>query len=82
MKIRFAVSPGLGDPGIARFVEMVDRAEELGFDGLWFSDLPTIPSLDPFLAVSVAASRTTRVKLGTNLVPFGHEPFVFARQLA
>jgi probable F420-dependent oxidoreductase len=82
MKVRFAVSPGFGEPDLPRFAAMVDRAEALGFDGLWFSDLPTIPSLDPFLAVSFAASRTTRLKLGTNLVPFGYEPFVFARQLA
>ena len=82
VKIRFAISPGLGAPDVPRFASMVDRAEELGFDGLWFSDLPMFPSLDPFLAVAFAASRTSRLKLGTNLVPFGYEPFVFARQLA
>lgn len=82
MKVRFAISPGFGPPDLERFAAMVDRAEALGFDGLWFSDLPTVPSLDPFLAVAFAASRTTRLKLGANLVPFGYEPFVFARQLA
>ena len=82
MKIRFAISPGFGPPDLDRFAAMVDHAEELGFDGLWFSDLPIFPSLDPFLAVAFAASRTTRLRLGTNLVPFGYEPFVFARQIA
>ncbi len=37
---------------------------------------------DPFLAVAYAAARSTRLKLGVNLVPFGYEPFVFARQVA
>jgi probable F420-dependent oxidoreductase len=82
VKIRFAISPGFGPPDLDVFAAMVDRAEALGFDGLWFSDLPIIPSLDPFLAVAFAASRTSRLKLGTNLVPFGYEGFVFARQVA
>jgi alkanesulfonate monooxygenase SsuD/methylene tetrahydromethanopterin reductase-like flavin-dependent oxidoreductase (luciferase family) len=60
----------------------VVAAERLGFDSLWFSDLPMLPSTDPFLAVSFAAATSTKVKLGVNLVPFGYRPFVFARQVA
>ena len=61
---------------------MVTEAEALGFDTLWFSDLPVLPSIDPILAVAMAAAWTSRIKLGVNLVPFGYEPFVFARQVA
>jgi alkanesulfonate monooxygenase SsuD/methylene tetrahydromethanopterin reductase-like flavin-dependent oxidoreductase (luciferase family) len=41
-----------------------------------------VPSTDPFLAVSFAAACSKRLKLGVNLVPFGYEPYVFARQVA
>jgi alkanesulfonate monooxygenase SsuD/methylene tetrahydromethanopterin reductase-like flavin-dependent oxidoreductase (luciferase family) len=61
---------------------MVTEAERLGFGTVWFSDLTTAPSTDPILSVAMAASWTTRVKLGITIVPFGYQPFVFARQLA
>jgi alkanesulfonate monooxygenase SsuD/methylene tetrahydromethanopterin reductase-like flavin-dependent oxidoreductase (luciferase family) len=61
---------------------VVTGAEERGFDSLWFSDLTILPGIDPFLAVSFAAAVSRRMKLGVNLVPFGYQPFVFARQVA
>ena len=82
MKVRFAVSAGGGPPDADRLRSMVTEAEALGFDTLWFSDLPVLPSTDPILAVAMAAAWTSRIKLGVNLVPFGYEPFVFARQVA
>jgi alkanesulfonate monooxygenase SsuD/methylene tetrahydromethanopterin reductase-like flavin-dependent oxidoreductase (luciferase family) len=82
MKVRFAVSAGarLPDPDVLH--GMVTEAERRGFDTLWFSDLTVLPSTDPILSVAMAAAWTTRVKLGVTIVPFGYEPFVFARQLA
>jgi probable F420-dependent oxidoreductase len=82
MKIRFAVSPGIGSPDAAHLDLIVANADEQRFDGLWFSDLPLMAATDPFLAVAYAAARSSRLKLGVNLVPFGYEPFVFARQVA
>jgi probable F420-dependent oxidoreductase len=82
VKIRFALSVGLGAPHADMLSAVVTGAEERGFDGLWFSDVPLLPATDPFLAVAFAAARSTRLKLGVNLVPFGHQPFVFARQVA
>ena len=82
MKVRFAVSAGGGLPDAGRLHSMVTGAERLGFDTLWFSDLPVLPSTDPILAVAMAAAWTHRIKLGVNLVPFGYEPYVFARQVA
>ena len=82
MKVRFAVSAGGGPPDAGRLHSMVTLAEGLGFDTLWFSDLPVLPSTDPILAVAMAAAWTHRIKLGVNLVPFGYEPYVFARQVA
>jgi alkanesulfonate monooxygenase SsuD/methylene tetrahydromethanopterin reductase-like flavin-dependent oxidoreductase (luciferase family) len=57
-------------------------AEERGFDTLWFADLPLMGAVDPTLAVAFAAGLSRRLKLGIDLVPFGHESFVVARQLA
>ncbi|HEX6393613.1 MAG TPA: LLM class flavin-dependent oxidoreductase [Acidimicrobiales bacterium] len=82
MKVRFAVSAGAGRPDPAELKGFVTVAERLGFDTLWFSDLPVLPSTDPMLSVAMAAAWTERIKLGVNLVPFGYEPFVFARQVA
>jgi len=82
MKIRFAVSVGLGPPEPEALARAVTDAEASGFDSLWFSDLPVLPATDPFLAVAYAAAHSSRVKLGVNFVPYGYEPYVFARQVA
>lgn len=82
MKIRFAFSLGTVPPDPERLSAMVTGAETAGFDGLWFSDLPVLPSVDPSLAVAFAAARSRRLHLGINAVPFGVAPYVLARQLA
>jgi alkanesulfonate monooxygenase SsuD/methylene tetrahydromethanopterin reductase-like flavin-dependent oxidoreductase (luciferase family) len=82
MKVRFAVSAGLGEPDPDQLDQLVTLAEAKGFDSLWFSDVPMLPATDPLLAVASAAARSVRLKLGVNLVPFGYEPFVLARQVA
>jgi alkanesulfonate monooxygenase SsuD/methylene tetrahydromethanopterin reductase-like flavin-dependent oxidoreductase (luciferase family) len=82
MKVRFAVSVGMGYPNPELLATVVTGAEERGFDSIWFSDLTMLPGTDPMLAVSFAAAISDRMRLGVNLVPFGYEPFVFARQVA
>src|ERR1700761_2000599 len=82
MKIRFAVGPHAGylsGPGMAAFAESL---EATGFDGLWLSDLPVAPVLDPLLGLALAAGRTDRLHLGANLVPLGRNPFLLAKELA
>jgi alkanesulfonate monooxygenase SsuD/methylene tetrahydromethanopterin reductase-like flavin-dependent oxidoreductase (luciferase family) len=82
MKVRFAVSAGARLPEPDGLHRLVTQAERLGFDTLWFSDLTTAPATDPLLSVALAAAWTSRIKLGVTIVPFGYQPFVFARQLA
>lgn len=82
MKIRFAVAPAARDADPASFVSLVDGLEERGFDTLWLSDIPVGTTLDVFVALGLAAGRTTRLKLGANVVPFGHNPAVLAKALA
>jgi probable F420-dependent oxidoreductase len=64
---------------LAVFAESLEAA---GFDGLWLSDLPVAPVLDPLLGLALAAGRTRRLHLGANLVPLGRNPFLLAKELA
>lgn len=82
MKVRIAVAPhadSAAGEGVARFV---DALEPGGFDGIWLSDLPIAPVLDPLLGLALAAGRTRRLHLGANLVPLGRHPFLLAKELA
>jgi probable F420-dependent oxidoreductase len=78
MKVRFAVAPQR-DVGILEFVEALEAS---GFDGIWLSDLPVAPVLDPLLGLALAAGRTRRLRLGANVVPLGRNPFLLAKELA
>src|ERR1700761_515461 len=83
MKIRFAVAPG--NAAVQEGEELLAFSESLetnGFDGLWLSDLPVAPVLDPLLGLALAAGRTGRLRLGANVVPLGRNPFLLAKELA
>lgn len=82
MKVRFAVSVGLGPPDPAAFGSVCVAAENRGFDTLWLSDVPSMPLIDPALGVAYAAAVTRRVHLGVNLIPFGSTPYLVAHRLA
>jgi probable F420-dependent oxidoreductase len=83
MKVRFAVSPhsgaSFGEPGLLAFAAAIEAA---GFDGIWLSDLPTGPTIDPLLGLALVAGRTTGLRLGANVVPLGRNPFLLAKDLA
>lgn len=83
MKVRIGVAAGAGvaDDGPA-FLELVDALDELGFDSIWVPDVITTPTLDPISALSVAAGRRSRLKLGTHLIIPGRNPVLLAKQLA
>lgn len=85
MKVR--VGFGLGTLGAtadaATFAATVDALEDLGFDSLWLSERATGPTLDPLVALAVAAGRTTRLKLGTSVqVLPGRNPLLLAKAWA
>jgi probable F420-dependent oxidoreductase len=82
MKIRFAVGPHAGFLSGPDLVAFAESLEANGFDGLWLSDLPAAPVLDPLLGLALAAGRTDRLRLGANLVPLGRNPFLLAKELA
>ena len=82
MKVRFAVGPDRGWLSASTLLDFASAIETAGFDGVWLSDLPVAPTLDPLLGIALLAGRTTRLRLGANVVPLGRNPFVLAKQLA
>jgi len=61
---------------------LVRRAEELGFSRAWFFDTQML-SADPFVAMAVAAIKTTRIRLGTGvLIPSNRLAAVAANAFA
>lgn len=81
MKVRFAVAPG-GGGGDTDLEAFADVLEASGFDGVWLSDLPAGPLIDPLIGLALIAGRTSRVKLGANVVPLGRNPYLLAKGLA
>ncbi len=82
MKIRFGV--GLG-PDVApeRLAAIVDRLETSGVDSLWLSELVYSPAVEPFVGMTYALARTTRLKVGTSVAVLpGRHPVLVAKQLA
>ena len=82
MKVRFAVGPDRGWLSASRLLDFAGAIEAAGFDGVWLSDLPVGRALDPLLGVALLAGRTSRLRLGANVVPLGRNSFVLAKQLA
>jgi len=85
MKIRIGF--GLGTLGAtqdgASFGALVEALEDLRFDSLWLSERATGPTLDPLVALAVAAGRSTKLKLGTSVqVLPGRNPVLLAKEWA
>jgi probable F420-dependent oxidoreductase len=82
MKIRFAVSAGVGAGDLDRFAADVTEIEALGFDTVWLSDVPLGATIDPVVGLANAAAVTSTLKLGANIVPIGRNPLTLAKSLA
>ena len=84
MKIRIAVAPapGGGADESEQIAAFADALEVSRFDGVWLSDVPLAPVLDPLLGLALIAGRTRRLHLGANVVPLGRNPFLLAKELA
>jgi probable F420-dependent oxidoreductase len=85
MKIR--IGYGLGTRTVTHdgdtFGSFVDDLERLGFDSLWLSERVSGEAPDPLIALSYAAGRTTKLKLGMSvLVLPGRNPVLVAKELA
>jgi probable F420-dependent oxidoreductase len=85
--VKVRVGFGLGTLGAtqdgATFAALAETLEKLRFDSLWLSERATGPTLDPVVALAVAAGRTSRLKLGTSVqVLPGRNPVLLAKEWA
>ncbi len=81
--IAYAVWP-LGE-GAGLLWQIVDRAEELGVDSLWFIDrlVGPAPIPEPVVMMAAVAARTRRIKFGPSVLALGlRNPVLLARELA
>lgn len=71
-------------PGHEATLAIIERAERLGFDSAWLRDRHLQYGISSPLTVLAAASqRTSRIRLGTAVIPLGFEnPFRLAEDLA
>jgi alkanesulfonate monooxygenase SsuD/methylene tetrahydromethanopterin reductase-like flavin-dependent oxidoreductase (luciferase family) len=71
-------------PGLEETLEVIDRAEALGYDSVWLRCRHLQPGISSPVAIMAAASqRTSRIELGTAVIPLGVEnPFRLAEDLA
>jgi probable F420-dependent oxidoreductase len=84
MKIRIGLGlpAGLqvGTDALGRFV---DDTERLGFDSLWVTERVNARTLDPVVAMTFAAARTTRIKIGASVMVLpGRNPVLLAKAMA
>ncbi|HEY3955055.1 MAG TPA: LLM class flavin-dependent oxidoreductase [Streptosporangiaceae bacterium] len=87
--MRFAISvpqvAGGGSSGPAGMRDYLERAEELGFAGVWAGEqvLGTLPLLSPLETLAYAAACTQRIRLGcAMLVSSLHNPVHLAKTIA
>ncbi|MBM3637848.1 MAG: TIGR03619 family F420-dependent LLM class oxidoreductase [Actinobacteria bacterium] len=67
----------------ADFLALVDDLERLQFDSLWMSERIASHAPDPVVAMSMAAARTSRLKVGMSVMVLpGRNPVVLAKELA
>jgi alkanesulfonate monooxygenase SsuD/methylene tetrahydromethanopterin reductase-like flavin-dependent oxidoreductase (luciferase family) len=71
-------------PGIEGTLRVIEHAETLGFDSVWLRCRHLQAGISSPVAIMAAASqRTTRIELGTAVIPLGLEnPFRLAEDLA
>lgn len=82
MKIRFGVGLGAEVPP-AQLADVVDQLETTGVDSLWLSEVVYSQAVDPFIGMTYALARTSRLKVGTSVAVLpGRHPVLVAKQLA
>jgi F420-dependent oxidoreductase-like protein len=75
--MRIGIMTG-GSGTVEEQVESVVRAEADGFDSVWFGQ---IFGTDAMTVIAIAGQRTSRIEIGTSVVPtYARHPFVMAQQ--
>lgn len=67
-----------GDAGVEPTLQDIEAAERDGFDSVWFGQ---VFASDVMTLIAIAGQRTSRIQLGTAVVPtYARHPFVMAQQ--
>ena len=83
MKVRIGVAAGASATDDADgYLRLVDALDDLGYDSIWVPDVITAKMFDPIAALSIAAGRRQRLKIGTHLIVPGRDPVRLAKELA
>ena len=89
MAIRIGRGPSAAGPSPARTHncsgDYVDAAETLDVDSLWLSDrvVSSVVSMEPLIALSFVAARTTKLKFGTSVLALPlRNPTLLAKEIA
>jgi probable F420-dependent oxidoreductase len=88
MAIRIGVGFGgwpFADRDPKRLWEYVDAAESLDIDSIWLSDriASSVLSMEPLIALSFMAARTTKMKFGTSVLALPlRNPTILAKEIA
>ncbi|ANS31891.1 hypothetical protein R1CP_36425 (plasmid) [Rhodococcus opacus] len=69
--MRFGVVLG-NDPTTVR--QEARLLEERGFDTIWYPEVPLVGYGDPYVCMTLAASATERIRMGTFIAPAGIRP--------
>ncbi len=76
--MKIGLLTGFAAGGIGALVDELVRAEELGLQSAW---LVNIRSYDALTVLALAGQRTSRIELGTNVVPtYPRHPSALAQQ--
>ncbi|MDH4170819.1 MAG: LLM class flavin-dependent oxidoreductase [Acidimicrobiia bacterium] len=84
MKVRIGFGLG-GRIGLEEqsFTGVVDELERIGYDSLWVSERANSPTLDPMVAMTWAAARTRKLKVGASVMVLpGRNPVLLAKAIA
>lgn len=74
---------GLATTPAEEIPDFAAAAERLGFTGLWVSEVPGVPVLEPLQVLTAAAAATERARLGTAIVLSSlRQPLSLARDVA
>jgi probable F420-dependent oxidoreductase len=82
VKVRIGIALG-GTGGPAEFGGSVEHLDAIGVDSLWLPEMVFGPPVEPFIGMTYALARTTRLKVGTGVAVLpGRNPVLVAKQLA